>query len=108
MLRESAIAFNYEFDPTTIADPNVPIHIPGGEMLRQFVDALFDRPGTSLATARNDLLHGLGPEALIDTCSVFGNFEMMNRVAEGTGIPISPREIERQADLIEMLGLASS
>ncbi len=107
MLRESAIAFDYEFDPATIADPVAPMHIPGGEMLRRFVDALFNHPGISLQTVRDEILDSLGPEALIDSCSVFGNFEMMNRVAEGTGIPLSPREIERQTDLIETLGLAS-
>ncbi|VAW06632.1 hypothetical protein MNBD_ACTINO01-966 [hydrothermal vent metagenome] len=107
MLRESAIAFRYQFDPRTIADPTVPMHIPGGEVLRRFVDALLRRCGTSLETARNDVLRDLGPDALVDACSVFGNFEMMNRVAEGTGIPISPHEIERRADLIEMLGLAN-
>ena len=47
----------------------------------------------------------LGPESLVDAASVLGNFEMMNRVAEGTGIPIPSQGIERMRSEIELLGL---
>lgn len=105
MLRESTIAFGYDFDPASVADPSVATGIPGGRLLGQFVDALFGLPGTSLEVARTGILDELGPAALVDACSVFGNFQMMNRVAEGTGIPRSPQAIEREKDLVEVLGL---
>jgi len=105
MLCESAIAFDYSFDPATVADPAVPTGIPGGDALRRFVDALFCLPDTSLDAARIDVLGELGPEAFVDACSVYGNFQMMNRVAEGTGIPVPSQAIEQQMKLIRALGL---
>ncbi len=105
MLRESTIAFGYDFDPASVADPTVATGIPGGRLLGEFVDALFGLPDTSLEVARTGILDELGPAALVDACSVFGNFQMMNRVAEGTGIPLSTQMIDRERDMLEVLGL---
>jgi len=44
---------------------------------------------------------------VVDAASVFGNFEMMNRVAEGTGIAVPPQAIERMKDTIDELGMVS-
>jgi len=105
MLRESAIAFGYVFDPAAIADPAIPTGIPGGPTLLRFVDALLGRSDRSLEDARRDIVDELGPEALVDAASVFGNFQMMNRVAEGTGIHISSETIEEHTDIVEALDL---
>jgi hypothetical protein len=55
--------------------------------------------------ARVRVVEALGEASLFDAATVYGNFSMMNRVAEATGIPISPLAIERQRDMVEMLGL---
>ena len=105
MLRESALAFDYGFDPAVIADPTLPTDIPGGNALLRLVDVTLGRSDTSLEHVHGDIVDELGPEALVDAASVFGNFQMMNRVAEGTGIPIAAQTIDRDKDLIEVLGL---
>ncbi len=51
------------------------------------------------------MIETLGPESFFDAATVFGNFEMMNRVAEGTGIGISPQRLEREAGMVTALGL---
>ncbi len=105
MLRESAITFGYDLDLSVIADPAVRIGIPGGTALLRFVDVLFGRSSESLQRVHHDIVDQLGPESLVDAAAVFGNFEMMNRVAEGSGIPVPSQAVEREADMVRTLGL---
>jgi hypothetical protein len=105
MLRESAIAFDHHLDPVTIADPAVPTTIPGGNALLRFVDAVLGQPLQLLDDARSNVVQELGPEGLVDAAFVIGNFQMMNRVADGTGIHVASEKIEEEAELIATLGL---
>ena len=104
MLRESARAFEYPLNLAAVGDPSLPSGIPGGNLLLRFVDATL--AGTEPAAhVREEIAAELGPEALVDAAAVFGNFEMMNRVADATGIPVPPARLDRERDLIETLGL---
>lgn len=105
MLRESAIAYGYEIDLAAISDTSIPIGIPGGNLLLQLVDILHGISSDSLADVHSAIIGRLGPEALVDTAAVFGNFQMMNRVAEGSGIPIPQQAIDRESELVAKLGL---
>jgi hypothetical protein len=64
-------------------------------------------PPDDLTDAQAAIIDILGPESLVDAASVFGNFQMMNRVAEGTGISIPAQAIERMRDTIDELGIGS-
>jgi len=105
MLRESAIAYGYEVDLAAISDTSIPIGIPGGNLLLRLVDVLHGVSDQALHEVRSALIDRLGPEALVDAAAVFGNFQMMNRVAEGTGIPIPQQSIDRESDMVTKLGL---
>lgn len=105
MLRESSIAYGYDLDYTAIADPSVPLGVPGGNSLMQLVDATIAGTTRTLSDAHEQIVDELGPEALLDAAAVFGNFEMMNRIAEGTGIPLTRRLANREHTLISDLGL---
>jgi len=59
----------------------------------------------SLDDVHSTIIGQLGAEALVDAAAVFGNFQMMNRVAEGTGIPIPQQAIDRESELVSRLGL---
>jgi hypothetical protein len=107
MLRASTIAFDYELDIAAIRDPSIPIGIPGGNNLLALVDAAMGSPPDDLTDAQAAIIDILGPESLVDAASVFGNFQMMNRVAEGTGISIPAQAIERMRDTIDELGIGS-
>jgi hypothetical protein len=105
MLSSSAIAHNYDLDIAAIADPSLETGIPGGTQLLQFVDALFAGDSDDLERAQASIISALGAESLVDAAAVFGNFEMMNRVAEGSGIPVSSQAVERMRDTIDELGM---
>lgn len=104
MLRASAIAYEYQIDTRAIADPSINLGVPGSTALIGLVDAVMGVSGDPGA-ARRTVIDELGPEALVDAASVFGNFEMMNRVAEATGIPVAGAALERESSMVESLGL---
>ncbi|GMQ94432.1 MAG: hypothetical protein BMS9Abin12_1922 [Acidimicrobiia bacterium] len=105
MLRESAIVFGYDLDLAAIAQPGIPIGIPGGGALLRFVDAVLERSEDRLDDMQRAIIDELGSESLVDAAAVFGNFEMMNRVAEGSGISIPQQAIERETEIVDALGL---
>ncbi|MFV1998755.1 MAG: hypothetical protein ACC654_00170 [Acidimicrobiia bacterium] len=99
MLRESAIAYGYDLDLAVISDTSIPIGIPGGNLLLQLVDVLHGVSDGSLTDVHSAIIDRLGPEALVDAAAVFGNFQMLNRVAEASGIPIRKRDAELATEL---------
>lgn len=105
MLRASSLALDYELDVRAIGDPTLESGVPGGNALMQLVDAVLRESDVPVSDAQREIIETLGPEALVDAAAVFGNFEMMNRVAEGSGIPIPAQAIERQREDLELLGL---
>jgi len=105
MLSSSAIAYGYDLNLTAIGDPGLPTGIPGGTELLKLVDAVIAGEFDNIQSAQTAVIDALNPESLVDAASVFGNFEMMNRVAEGTGIPIPAQAIERMTSEIETLGI---
>ncbi len=106
MLSSSAIAYGYDLNIEAIADPTLPSGIPGGNELLDLVDAVMSGDRATVETAQTAVIDALDADSLADAASVFGNFEMMNRVAEGSGIPIPQQAIDRMRDTIESLGLA--
>ncbi|MDJ0792488.1 MAG: hypothetical protein QNJ71_11385 [Acidimicrobiia bacterium] len=104
MLRASSSAFGYDVNVDALVDPSIPTGVPGGTLLLRLVDAVLTE-SEALDGIHGEIIGELGPEALVDAASVFGNFEMMNRVAEVSGIPIPQQGIDRNRDLIERLDM---
>jgi hypothetical protein len=105
MLRESSISFGCDLDIRAIADDTIDSGVPGGAVLLPFVDSVMTGAASDQQSAREAIIETLGPESLVDAAGVFANFQMMNRVAEGTGIPVPGAAIEREAQMVEVLGL---
>ena len=105
MLSSSAIAYDYELNIAAIKDPSIRTGVPGGTQLLHFVDALIARASDDVARAQAAIIDRLNPESLVDAAAVFGNFEMMNRVAEGSGIAVPPQAIERMNGTFNELGM---
>lgn len=104
-LRWSGEILGYDITVAGIADPAIAVGVPGGLALVGLVDSFVTGDTADRDYAREAVQKTLGPESLVDAAAVFGNFEMMNRVAEGTGIPVSPQELEREAEMMQTLGL---
>ena len=104
MLRASSTAFGYDLNVDALVDPSIPTGVPGGNLLLRLVDALLVE-SEPIDGVHEEIVEELGSEALVDAASVFGNFEMMNRVAEVSGIPIPQQGIDRNRELIERLDI---
>ncbi|HEC10758.1 MAG TPA: hypothetical protein ENI86_14520 [Acidimicrobiales bacterium] len=75
---------------------------PVSSALTSLVDAALKHG--DLVSARRTVLEVLGPEALVTACSVIGNFEKMNRMADGTGLGLSDDQMAGLADIRSELG----
>ena len=104
MLRASSEATSQTVDLRSTTDRTVDPILGGGAALLNLVDATLIG-GTSLAAARDAVVRELGSEALVDAAGVVGTFEMMNRIADGTGMPVGKGALLRTADLRDQLGL---
>ena len=79
-----------------------------GDLLVAFAEAAFaaaDEHDAELAAARDALLQAAGPEALVDSAAVVGNFQRMVRIADSTGIPLDGQLNVLTAGMREDLGI---
>ena len=104
-LRWSGQVNGYGIDIAGLVELSTPVGVPGGAELIRLVDVFFEDSEEEKPVARQAVIDALGPESFFDAATVLGNFEMMNRVAEGTGIPIPPQAVDREAQLMKILGL---
>jgi hypothetical protein len=79
----------------------------GGDTLLAFVDAAKGSDPDELTRSRAAVAEKFGAEGLVDAACVIGNFERMNRIADGTGIPVEPPVAALSSDLREELNLGS-
>ncbi len=105
MLRESCLATDTPHDLMAVTDRARDPLIPAGMPLLDLVDATLDGTPERLAAARSAVLDELGHAALVDVAAVFATFAMMNRVADGTGIPVGRGRLASTADIRAAAGL---
>lgn len=103
MLSWSVEETNQQINLLPIADGRGDPLLPGGRELIGFVDATLS--GNRIAAARSAVVTALGAEAAVDAAAVTGNFEMMNRIADGVGMPVGTGTRKRMAPIIQQLGL---
>lgn len=104
-LRWSGEVTGYSVNLEGLVNVSVDLGVPGGSEMINLVNVFFAGDEHQKEPARQALIDALDPESFFDAATVFGNFEMMNRVAEGTGIPIPPQAVDREAELMKILGL---
>ena len=80
--------------------------IAHGERLIAFTDAAMGEDGEALVRERRALRALLSDEAFVDTCAVFGAFNVVDRIADATGIPLDQGLIVMSKDVREELDLA--
>jgi hypothetical protein len=78
---------------------------PRVAVLESLVDAVFEGDAARAGAARAAVFTELGPAWLVDACAVIANFEMMTRLADGTGARLRPQQLEAAAGIIDALGL---
>ena len=77
----------------------------GGELLR-FATACAGRDDGALAEARVALVAVTDDAFMVDAAAVAANFEMMTRLADGTGARMPAEVLEQRAAAIGVMGAA--
>jgi len=103
MLRASSETFGYKVDIRAVTDPAVESGIPHGALLLGFVEAVLKRGDAE--ALRRELVEAVGSDGLVAAAGVIGNFSMMNRIADATGMPVGKGSLARTVDVRESLGL---
>ncbi len=80
--------------------------IEHGARLIAFTDAVLGSDDGRLAREREALRAVITPEAFVDTCALIGAFNVVDRVADATGIPLDAMLYEGSQDVRDELGLA--
>ena len=88
MLRASAQTVGVELDLRAVGDRGVDPGDRQAAALLAFTDALVGRERHRLGDVRGALRELMGDLAVAQAASVAGNFEMMNRIVDATGIPV--------------------
>jgi len=79
--------------------------VPPGALLLALSEAAVGGDEAATRHARERLRDALGTAALVDACAVIGNFEMMTRVADATGVPLDAPMRAVTLDIQRALGL---
>lgn len=79
--------------------------VPHGGEIVAFADAIGGTDDAVLASARQRLIDAAGVAFMIDTAAVVANFEMMTRVADGTGARFPADSAQSRDRLDAQLGI---
>lgn len=69
-------------------------------LLERFVTAVVGDDAGAADDARAALVDGIGGDGLVDAAAVVGNFEMMTRIADGTGARLRDKQLDAAAEII--------
>lgn len=104
MLRASSRTNDQPFDAVAAVE-GAATTVPLGPQLVAFVDAVVDRDPNQADAARRALAVVGGDAAVVDAAAVLANFEMMTRIADGTGARQTTERLATLVDERERLGL---
>lgn len=93
-----------DVDLTAVVAPGVESGVPHGASLTTFAEAVLGTDDTALAAARRQVLAELGPAGLVDAAAVVATFMQMDRIADGTGIPLDPALVKSTQEMRSRLG----
>jgi len=88
--------------------------VVNGAELVAFVDAVMGADPAERDRARDTLRSVSSPEAFVDACAVVGAFNVVDRIADATGIPIDDTmavmsgDVRRELDLGRFASAANS
>src|SRR5687767_13052356 len=107
MLRWSSTAEGSPADLAALAEGEGDGGVPFGAQLVAFTEAIGSGDDAAIASTRTALADAAGKEFMLDAAAVVANFEMMTRVADGTGARFPDQGAESRALLAESLGIAA-
>ena len=105
LLRGSGQTHGSAVNLSSVVDGQTESGVPHGAVLIAFSDAVLGNDEAALESARSHVLQDLGPQALIDAAAIVATFQQMDRIADGTGIPLDEFVVEPTQDLRAEIGL---
>jgi hypothetical protein len=94
-------------DLVAVAAGSVGVGLPLGDELVRFASACAGTYDAELEAARLALVEGSDEALMVDAAAVAANFEMMTRLADGTGAAMPEQRTEAAADTIDTFGMAT-
>lgn len=80
--------------------------LPHGDALLRFATACAELDDAALSAARAALTDDVDEAFMVDAAAVAANFEMMTRLADGTGSRMPADNLERNAAAIGAMGVS--
>jgi hypothetical protein len=106
MLRWSSTATDQAVELESVAAGAGEVGLAHGEVLLQFASACAATDDDQLAAARQALVDTTDEAFMVDAAAVAANFEMMTRLADGTGAAMPAARLDAAADEIATMGVA--
>ncbi len=88
MLRVSMRHAGLPLEVAAVERDDIDPGVPGASEILAFVTVLVRRDDEALPAARAALVEVAGPEVAGLLATTTGNFEMMNRILDATGVPV--------------------
>ena len=106
MLSWSCTETGQQVDLAAVAAGDGDVGLDHGATLLRFAGACGGIDDDELAAARTALVAETDVAFMVDAAAVAANFEMMTRLADGTGATLTEERVERAAVQIETMGAA--
>ena len=105
MLSWSSAETGQHLDLAAVARGRPGVGLAHGDALLRFASACGGTDDVELAAARAALVTETDEAFMVDAAAVAANFEMMTRLADGTGAAMPVERLERSAAAIETMGI---
>ena len=106
MLSWSSRETNERIDLTAVAEGRAGVGLEHGDLLLRFATACVGDDDAELDAARVALVAATDEAFMVDAAAVAANFEMMTRLADGTGAAMPSERLERSAAEIGVMRIA--
>jgi len=103
MLSWSSAETGEQLDLSAVAEGRAGVGLAHGDALLRFASACGGTDDVELADARTALVAETDEAFMVDAAAVAANFEMMTRLADGTGAAMPEERLERSAFAIETM-----
>ena len=104
MLSWSCIETGQHVDLAAVAAGDGDVGLDHGATLLRFAGACGGIDDDELAAARTALVAETDVAFMVDAAAVAANFEMMTRLADGTGAKLTAARLASAAELIDTMG----
>jgi hypothetical protein len=105
MLSWSTAETGQTVDLHAVAENRPGVGLEHGDTLLRFASACGGTDDAELEAARAALVAETDEAFMVDAAAVAANFEMMTRLADGTGAAMPDERLQRSAEAIDVMGI---